>query len=237
MKPCLLRTLGIIAACAACFSSACGDDGAADVRAVYDEYNAAINRHDGDDFLRVIDPENVKHYDHFVRIAQRGTKEQIIRLGSIDRACVLILRHRLKPDELKELNGAAFVKLCIERAWFFGEDEGERFSLGRVKMNTPRATAELRINGEPTGDRLEFVLVDGHWLVNDEALDRAHEKAFAKAAAKLRMSEDRLIFELEADETGEDVDPRIFDAAPLVDTAPPEPVTITRDPKKPPKKR
>ena len=41
---------------------ACDDGGAAEVRAVYDEYNAALNSKDGDRFLRAGDPQNVAHY-------------------------------------------------------------------------------------------------------------------------------------------------------------------------------
>src|SRR5438034_1281446 len=84
---------------------ACGDGGgaSADVRAVFDEYNAALNRRDGDGFLKVIDPDNVNHYDQYVQIARAGTHDQIVQLDSVGRGYVLMIRHRLKPEELAGL--------------------------------------------------------------------------------------------------------------------------------------
>ncbi len=236
----LVRVLGIVAFITTTCISGCGDDGSADVRAVYDAYNDALQRKDGEAFLKTIDPDNVKHYDQYVQLARKGTKEQIARMRASEREYILILRHRVKPDELARLDGAGFVKLCVERGWFFMEDEGEAFSLGPVKMSPPRASAELRVNGERTRDRLEFVLVEGRWLVNDEALDRVHDQRLVKIAANLRVSEDRLLLEMEAEVTGESVDPGIFDLPPGVAAPTPDAATIARDPatgKKPPKKR
>jgi hypothetical protein len=57
------------------------DDGAKDeVRAVFDAYNAARDANDAAAAMKVIDPENIKHYDYLVDIARSGARDQIQRL-------------------------------------------------------------------------------------------------------------------------------------------------------------
>lgn len=225
----------LLALCLGCLVilCACESKDAAAVREVYDQYNAALRDKNGDAFLQTIDPANVEHYGQFVAAAKTGTKEQVAALSPIGRGYVLLLRHRLKAAELKDLDGAGFVRLCVQRGWFFMEDEEEHFSLGPVRIKTPRASAELRINGERTTDRLEFVQVEDRWLVNDEALDRAWEKAAAKAARRLGVSVDQLLMEREEEESGQPVEPAILDQPPTLQEASPQAPAV---PKKKPKK-
>src|ERR1051326_7733722 len=189
----------------------CESKDAAEVRAVYADYNAALRDKDGDAFLRAIDPVNVEHYGRYVLAAQKGSGEQVRALSPTGRGNVIMMRHRLTPQELRGLDGAGFVRLSVQRGWFFKESLDDQFALAPVRVNPPRASAELRINGERTGDRLDFVLLEGRWLVNDEALDRAWEKSLAKAARKLHVSEDDLLFEREEDDSGQEVDRKILD--------------------------
>jgi hypothetical protein len=211
----------------------CDGKDAAEVRGVYDDYNAALRDKNGDAFLLTIDPANVEHYGSFVAVAQKGTAEQVRALSAIGRGYVLQMRHRLKPTELKNLDGPGFVKLSVERGWFFKEDEDEHFALGPIRVKRPRASAELRVNGERTGERLEFVQFQDRWLVNDEGLDRAWEKRLAKLARGLGVTEDSILFEREADDSGEAVDPKILDGPPQLDEPPP--ASSTPKPKKKPR--
>jgi hypothetical protein len=191
------------------------DDGASEqVRDAFDAYKDAIAQRNGEAVLKVIDPQNVKHYDQFLQIARAGTKEQITRLPLIQRLYVLMMRNRLKPGTLRSIDGAGFVKLAVERGWYFSGDDMSDVKLGRISVKQPRASAVVFIGRFKTDARFEFVNVEGTWLVNDECLDQLIEKDLEKAAAALRMSEDGLLFRMESEETGKRVDDRIFEQPP-----------------------
>jgi hypothetical protein len=180
--------------------SGCNDGASEEVRDAFDAYKDAIAQRNGDALLKVIDPQNVKHYEQFLQIARAGTKEQIARLPLVHRLYVLMMRNRLRTGTLRSIDGAGFVKIAVERGWYFGGDDMSDVRLGRITVNQPRASATVYIGRFKTDARFEFVNVEGTWLVNDECLDRLVEKELEREAAAMNISEDGLLFRLESEE-------------------------------------
>ncbi len=191
------------------------DGGARDeVKAVFEAYTSALRSKNGDAFLKLIDPENVKHYGQVVEIARSGDRLAVQRLTWTQKYDVTMLRNRFTAEELKKMDGAEYVRTCVNRGWFFAEDEGERFSLGPITLKPPRAHAKLVVDGESTAYRFEFVEVEHQWLVNDECMERWFDKELERIAARARVSEDSLILELESDASGKKVTRDIWESPP-----------------------
>jgi hypothetical protein len=191
------------------------DGGAKDeVKAVFEAYTAALRAKDGDAFLKLIDPENIKSYGYLVEVARSGDRLAVQRLTWTQKYDVTMLRNRFTVEELKKMDGAEYVRTCVNRGWFFAEDDGERFSLGPVTLKPPRANAMLVVDGDSTGYRFEFVEVEHQWLVNDECMEKWFNKEIEKLAALARVSEDTLILDLESDESGKKVTRDIWERPP-----------------------
>lgn len=191
------------------------DGGARDeVRAVFEAYNQALRDHNGDAFLKVIDPENTKHYGQLLGVARSGDRLSIERLTWVDKDLVTLMRNRFTAEELKRMDGAEFVRTVVGRGWFFKEEDGERFTLGMITIKPPRASAPLLVDGDRTDDRFEFVEVEHQWLVNDECMDKWFNKELERLARVSGISEDTFILAAESEASGKRVGREIWEAPP-----------------------
>ena len=218
MLPRLMKTamrILLVMWCVAVAALAGCDGGAKDeVKAVFDAYLAALQARDGEAFLKVIDPENVKHYDHLVQVARSGTRVAIDRMRPSEKYSVTAIRSRVTAAELKGLDGASYAKLAVERGWFFGQRQDREFSLGMIRLKKPRASAPLVVDGMDSKLRFEFVEVNDQWLVNDECIKDWWDAAVEERAKLMGTSVDNLLLEMASRNSERRVDSRIWDEPP-----------------------
>ena len=210
-----MRRLGwIVGACVVGLLGACDDGSDEGVREAFDTYASAMERHDGNALAAIIDPENIKHYDHTVDVARGGSRETVMRMSPHERLTVTLLRASLKKDQLDKLDGLGFVKLGMEPEPQDESGEAGKISLGPIKVSKPRASAEMLINGKKTGLRFEFVEVEHKWLMNDECLDEWENRTIRKLAQALGSSEDVIIIKMASAMVGREVHLAIWDTPP-----------------------
>lgn len=212
----LFRVLFIILATLCLVPAGCGGEEDAEIRDVFDVYLAALEKRDVATFMKHVDPQVIERYGGYVRLAQKGSKAQILGLPPSSMLQVLVLRHRVPPETLQTLTGESWVRLAIQESWFDldSEDEVQEFRLGRITHRSPRASADLLADGDKTGTRVEFVKVEGAWLINDECFGHWFDKALEKLAARVNLPQIDVLFRLESEESGKRVDPAIFDKPP-----------------------
>jgi hypothetical protein len=206
--------LTILSACALLVLPACDDGAKEEVRAVFDAYHAARANNDAAAAMKLVDPENVKHYDYIVQVARSGTRDKIQRMKPYERLQVTRLRNRLTAEELRTLDGQGYMQIVFERGWEGSGDTGTVVTLGPITIKKPRATGVLIADGEPSGLKLEFVEVEHQWLLNDESLDRLYDGIIERTAARLNTTDDKLILTIESRKSGKSVDRAIWDEPP-----------------------
>ena len=211
----MFRSLAFLVCAFSCFCLSACDGGARDeVRAVFDAYNAALRAHDGAGFLKLIDPENIKNYGRTVEVARTGDRNAIERLSTGDKAVVTQLRNNFTAQELSKMDGAEYVRMSVNRGWFFKEEDGMRFTLGLITVKKPRASAWLLVDGVKSDLRFEFVEVEHQWLVNDECMSTWIDREIEEDARASRMSVDTYILEVESMESGKKVTREIWENPP-----------------------
>lgn len=212
----IVRTWLMLLALVLAAMPGCKSEEDADIRSVFDEYTAALARRDTAAFLKVIDPQIVERYDGHVKLAQKGSKQAILRLPPYGIMDVVAMRHRLSPDELKSLTGTEWIRRSIAAGTFMFQDTSEEYSIGRINLRLPRANAELIIDGDKTGLKVEFVKVEGCWLVNDDFLEPWFERFMEKRVTISGQPMINIIMFDESEETGKRVDPAVLDAPPAL---------------------
>lgn len=191
----------------------CDDDVSQDVRDAFNEFNSAMSRHDADTAMKYIDPKNFEHEDQLLTIARSGSRSQIDRLTMLERWEVTIMRNRLKPDELRTMTGQEYFRKSLTEGWVDDEDDA-KVTIGKISYKSPRAYGELIYDGDSTDLRLQFVRVEGKWMIDLDALDKLENRVLERLAAMLRRSEDSIIFDRESRESGRHVDSSIWDNPP-----------------------
>jgi hypothetical protein len=192
----------------------CDDDIAGDVRAVYEDVDAATKNRDSATMLRLIDPKNIENASRLMEVARTGTGERIQVMSSIERLHVARMRNRLTKDQLKSFDGRAYLQHACSQGWMAGNPTGITLSLGKVTYDAPRAYAKVFANGEETTIRLEFVRVDGQWLVDMDGMNDWYNTTIERMAARSNGTENGIILAMESRASGKQVGVSIWAAPP-----------------------
>jgi hypothetical protein len=190
------------------------DDTKADLEEVLAQYTAAMAKGDGEAILAVIDPKNIEHADAVVEAARSCKWNKIEVLPAKDRVAIGVLRATKSAAELKDLDGRKLYKLEAQDKIGLIDDEVVEFSLANIKSRPPRATGDLMVNGEPTGFRIEFVQVDGKWLLNDDCLDEWYNKKVRLLAQLARADENSVVIRIVSRIVGREIHLSIYDEVP-----------------------
>lgn len=195
--------------------SGCDKDVALEVRTVYEDVDAATKSRDSATLLRLIDPKNIEAADRLMEMARTAPRETLIRLPAIDRLDIARMRNRLTREQLKSFDGRAWITHSCQQGWMAGNPGGAELSLGKVTYSAPRAYAKVLADGEETPIRLEFVKVDGQWLMDMDGMDEWLSQLLGRMADRAGVTEDVLLARLESAKSGKEVRQTIWDVPKL----------------------
>jgi hypothetical protein len=192
----------------------CNDESEEAVRETFDRYMTARIAGDAATMQAMIDPENIKYYDHIVRMAREGTKLEVVRLRQLERLEVAILRSTMTAAQLKDMDGSKLFKMANEKKWERAVEDMPEISLGPITFNKPRATAELVVNGEGSTIQMEFVEVDHKWVVNNECMNQWISRWIKLISEITRTSEDSVLLSIASRRAGKTVRQSVWDEPP-----------------------
>lgn len=195
--------------------SGCDKDVAMEVRTVYEDVDAATKSRDSATLLRLIDPKNVETADRLMELARTAPRESLLRLSAIDRLEIAKIRNRLTRDQLKSFDGRAWITHSCEQGWMAGNPGGAVLSLGKITYSAPRAYAKVLADGEETPIRLEFVKMDGQWLMDMDGMDDWLSQFLGRMADRAGVTEDVFLARLESAKSGKEVRQTIWDVPKL----------------------
>ena len=193
--------------------SAC-DDVKSDIEDVFQQYMSAVAAGDADKIIALIDPKNLEHYDAVIEAARASSFGQIEVMTPRERIMIGILRATMTAADLKALDARKLMKLEAQDKMNSFDDDTYEFTLGAVKHHAPRATADLVVNGESTGIRVEFVEVENKWVFNNDCMDDWANKKIHEIAKILHMDESSLIIRIVSRIVGREVHLDIYSSPP-----------------------
>jgi hypothetical protein len=194
------------------FIPSCNDQSEAEIRAIFDDYVAALRNHNGAAAVAVVDERYFEDMDFTVNAARTAPREQVYKMRASERAMIAAIRNRLTKEEMKSIDARGLMKMMVDKN---DTEEGDvpdyEITLGLVKFKPPRATAEIELADFPTGLRMEFVQVNNEWKINPGCFDEKFDKAVEKRARLLGVREDSVIRSRESRLTGKNVTEAIWD--------------------------
>lgn len=202
-------TLGLLASLI--HLPACDQAEAAEVRATYDQINAAFNASDGKTVVSLLNQKSIDQYDRYTQLARTGTREQIKALPAAERSEIVTIRHRLTRSELEGLDGRGYIILATGRGWYAAGEYEEPMELGKIRFQGSSATADILIDGKPSGYYYDFDLIDGVWKLDWVRIDEFINWQIAAQAELSHMSEDAVIMQIESEQSGKKVPASIWD--------------------------
>jgi hypothetical protein len=155
--------------------------------AAWREYRSCLVSRDGKRALAVVTQESIDEYGRQLTLALKATRDEVRELDLLDRYTVLMLRARVSPERLRNLDGRSTLALAIDRGW--------------VGSELPREVVVKRIAGDmgyvsfvKEGEEIPIQIpfmrrVDGTWRVDLVELVRFIRPAFSKVLQDLAKQE------------------------------------------------
>lgn len=181
----LLRTCGLALAVVSLVSAtqAAADD-VIGVRTCFSKYKRAITELNGDAAAALVDKNTITYYDITLSRARRGKPAEVRQLGPFDMLLVLMVRHNVEPDDLKEMTGRKLFAYGVDDAWTDPESIAN-IEIQNIQINGTRATAQA---AGQAAIMFRFSKEKGKWKFDitgiAEMANAAMAKAFKDAGAK-----------------------------------------------------
>lgn len=185
------------------------ESAAREVAGCFAAYKDAILSQQGEAAVDRLSRNTVDEFENYVGMALGAEREELEALSLINRMQVILMRHRIPLETLRELTGRSAVVYAVDRDWI-GKDEVIRTELGEVSIHGDRATAEVIIGGQVAPNRFQFRREYGSWRFDLLPLLRDGNTAMKYAAQQAGMDEDEFLFLLLESVTGERVDDSIW---------------------------
>jgi hypothetical protein len=189
----------------------CEDPSAPEIRASFDEINRLFDTREGEKAVALLAPPSIRQYDQWLPYARSATRDQIAALPAVDRAEILMMRHRLTRSELETLDGRAYLILGTNRGWFATDSNSADIQLGRIRVRDTTASAEIIDDGERSNATYNFELIDGVWRLDWVGIDALFNEWVAEAAAEYGVTEDEILVSQEEMDSGANVREDIWD--------------------------
>ncbi|HUR57302.1 MAG TPA: hypothetical protein VM029_06310 [Opitutaceae bacterium] len=183
-----------------------------DVQAAFDGYKSAILSQDGARAAELVSERTLAEYQRYVDWARDADRETLQSLSLINRFQVIILRHRIPPEELRKLEGRTAFIYAVDHDWI-GKNAVIRTSLGEIDASEGRATATVLIGGRKAPNRFQFIREKQQWRFDLLPLMQDSSVAFQALAKQRGIAEDELIFNLVETVSGKKVPEGIWNPA------------------------
>ena len=177
---------------------ALADDAAeiqSDVHATFKTYKKAILEGDGAAAYRAIDQNTRDYYDRLLADSHSATKQQIEKMGLIDKMQIIVMRHRVPKDQLLAMDGKALFIHAVDKG-YVGKDGASKLDIGKVTATGKFANAVAVVGGVETPLRLHFHQEADGWKLDVAQMSKLGEAVFLKLAKDSGMSENDYIFYL-----------------------------------------
>jgi hypothetical protein len=180
------------------------------VKAAFGEYKKALLAGHGAAAAQVVDRDTIAYYARMKELALGARADVVKRQSLFDRMMIVMLRHRMSPQKLRQLAPEKLFAHGVEQGWI-GKEGVAELEVGDIQIDGAQATAVVVRGGQRTPLKFLFQKEQGKWLINLRNLMNAANHAFALIAKQQQVSEDELILSLTEQATGKKVRADVWD--------------------------
>lgn len=171
------------------------------VKDVFEAYRFALVHGDGDTAANNVSTGTIAQYEKRLELALTATKEQLQNEKLSDRLSALMLRHRMMPHKLREMDGRSIFAHAVDYGWI-GREVVEKWNVRSVAVDGDRAAAQAGVD-DSEGTRLfHFLRENGSWKLNLLATSQQTDLVLASQAREIGITNDELLFRILAGTTG-----------------------------------
>jgi hypothetical protein len=187
----------------------CEDPQAAEKEAILaclrqlDEANASC---DGAGAVAVMSQRGLDEYTRLVKLALDGSKSDVQSLSPLEMLEVIQLRHRMKRQQLEQMDGKAYQEYATGQCWYTGAGGSWEESIGEIYVSGDTAYADvLDFDRNKSGVQGHFEREGGVWKVNEFSFQRVWDDELTKLAAENNISVPDMIVRFEEMATMEQI--------------------------------
>jgi hypothetical protein len=170
-----------------------GDD-AAEVKAVFNAYQAALVKRDGPAAAAAVDRGTIDYYQRMRDLAVAGPADVVKKLVLLDKLMVVRMRHQIPRARLKAMDGKAALAHGVTQGWV--GDNVARTEAGAVEVTGARASVTFVVDGKPTPVKLGLWRENEGWRVDLVSLFRLSGAALRQQQEESGKSEDDFVLTL-----------------------------------------
>jgi hypothetical protein len=164
-----------------------------DVKESFLAYKTAILESDGEAVADLVTQESRDYYRKLADQALTLDREALHNVHLTDRLNALLLRHSLERKELESMSGAQVVSYAAGHGWI-GKEGAEQLQLGDFQVEGDHASGSiLRMDGEASPYKMEFIKEEGRWLLDLVALMDLTRTAFEYSVKQAGLTEDDFV--------------------------------------------
>lgn len=157
-------------------------DDAADVRACFDNYFAALKAGEGEKAAALVDNNTLQHFERMLDLARNADSITVSGLDAMDQMTVLSMRMQVPAEELRSMDAHAAVARSVSNG-LMADDGPDGLGLGDVVVEGDKASAPLKMYGFPTPAKFGFQREDGNWRIDLTSLFDLSRQAFGQMAS------------------------------------------------------
>ena len=195
--------------------TACTPRESGEVAKCFQEYKSAILEQNGEVAVGLVSKRTVDEYQNYVNWALSADRKTLESLSRTNRFQVLLLKHRIPAETLKQLDGRSAFIYAVDRDWI-GKNGVIRTSLGKVDTASDRATAEVLVDGKRAPNRFQFLKENGKWKIDLVALIQDTNQTLKSAASQAGKTEGEFMFSLIESVSGKKIEDAIW--TPILDS-------------------
>ncbi|MGH7885881.1 MAG: hypothetical protein ACRENO_09325 [Thermodesulfobacteriota bacterium] len=161
----------------------------------FTRYVQSILNDNGDAAYSLVDKNTRDYYDRLSVLSRTAAKENIEKLGIIDKMQVFIMRHKIPHEQLSKMSGKELFIYSVNNG-LVGKNSVLGLNIGDITINDKFAKAEVIVNGQKTPLNYHFYNENNNWKLDITEMTKWGEAAMLQQLQQSGMQEDEFIFYL-----------------------------------------
>lgn len=179
------------------------------VKQAFEGYKSAILNDDGGAAYKLVDDNTRDWYDTTLDRVLTWNRNQIMKLGILDKMQVILIRHRIPKDELLQMTPEDLFKYAVNNGWV-GKNSVYGLEVGKIEIQGSFATGVVRSNGQDSPLKFHFYNENGSWRIDLTEMTKWGEALFIRQIEESEASELDYLFRITQVVSGKPVQESIW---------------------------
>ncbi len=169
------------------------------IRKTLSDYKSAVLKDNGNEAVKYVDSQTITYYQHLKESAMTLDSIDIERMRLMDRFQMILMKHLLKPEELRKMDGRQIFAILIKNRTI-SKESFIKATIGKLTIHENFASAQILIDKRPVDVfEMTFSKERGRWKVMVLEMLRTVEP-FLKEQIDKKGTDEHVLFDLVANE-------------------------------------